>query len=473
MTHYISNSGKDERGKLSGGQAGDQTGKEWQLRSWYSRPWTCVLRHPDKGVREKIAELGKKAAKNDKVGYDQNQRGTYWTQLQKAGYDPSKIDTPCEADCSQGVISNTRAVGYLLDLDALKNLKATYTGNMRSAYKDAGFKVLTEKKYLDSPDYLLPGDILLYDNHHTATNISLGAKAVEENVTVYPDISHHHPVSDWKKIKESAPFLIMKATQGMTFVDPMLDSVINECENQKIPYWLYAFLDRGNELEQTKRLVDVCKDKVGTWFRGYCIDVERANEAANVALALAWLANRGERCMIYTGYKDYGLYKAVLDDRAENVCWWEARYGKNNGTYSYVYPPHDGVDLHQFTDNGYCPGVKDRIDLNRLTITKPQSWFTEKIKNSQKYTGEYPALPERGYYTLNDGMKVLTTTADRAEIKKVQKLVNWINNGNIEVDGKYGKNTAAAVKLAQTNLKVYPDGEFGKKTLAAAKKYTK
>lgn len=31
-THYISNSG-DERGKITGGKADDQTGKEWQLRS--------------------------------------------------------------------------------------------------------------------------------------------------------------------------------------------------------------------------------------------------------------------------------------------------------------------------------------------------------------------------------------------------------------------------------------------------------
>ena len=40
----ISNSGSDENGKYSGGQAGDQTGKEWQIRSWYNRPWNYVLR---------------------------------------------------------------------------------------------------------------------------------------------------------------------------------------------------------------------------------------------------------------------------------------------------------------------------------------------------------------------------------------------------------------------------------------------
>ncbi|MBR3586872.1 MAG: N-acetylmuramoyl-L-alanine amidase, partial [Oscillospiraceae bacterium] len=35
-THYISNSGSDENGAYSGGQAGDQTGKEWRMRDWYN-----------------------------------------------------------------------------------------------------------------------------------------------------------------------------------------------------------------------------------------------------------------------------------------------------------------------------------------------------------------------------------------------------------------------------------------------------
>ena len=176
MAHYISNSGGDERGKAYGGAAGDQTGNEWTIRTWYNRPWSCILRYPDIKVGKLLAELGEKAAKNNKIGYDQWQRDTYWTQLQKVGYDPEKITVACEADCSAGVIANTKAVGYLLGIDKLKTIGATYTGNMRSCYKAAGFQVLTDSKYLSSPDYLLPGDILLNDQHHTATNLTQGAK---------------------------------------------------------------------------------------------------------------------------------------------------------------------------------------------------------------------------------------------------------------------------------------------------------
>ena len=184
--HLISNSGGDERGKISGGKAGDQTGNEWVLRYWYNRPWSCVLRYPDAKVGMKIAELGCEAALNDKIGYDQNERYTYWDLLQKAGYHPSKITQACEADCSAGVIANVRGVGYLLNIAALKNISATYTGNMRAIFALAGFQVLTDSKYLTSAKYLLPGDILLNDLHHTCTNISVGSAMLNTTVPVTP-----------------------------------------------------------------------------------------------------------------------------------------------------------------------------------------------------------------------------------------------------------------------------------------------
>lgn len=186
-THYISNSGGDERGKITGGTAGDQTGKEWQLRGWYNRPWNYVLRFPNKQVALEIANLGCAAALNNKVGYDQNQRSTYWTQLKSCGYDPSKITTACEADCSAGANSNVKAVGYRLGIEKLKNVSsANSSRNTRSGLKAAGFKVLPEKKYLSGFSYLLPGDILLYENHHVATNITMGrnAKWGEDEVKV-------------------------------------------------------------------------------------------------------------------------------------------------------------------------------------------------------------------------------------------------------------------------------------------------
>ena len=177
-THYISNSGSDENGNLKGGKAGDQNGKEWRLRSWYNRPWTCVLRWPDINVGTLLAQLAIQAALNDKIGYDQGQRDSFWKEVKKVGYLPAMITTAVEQDCTAGVNGLVHCAGYLLDIGQLKAIPETgvRSGNMRKYYKAAGFRVLTESKYLKSGDYLLPGDILLYDNHHGATNVTAGKR---------------------------------------------------------------------------------------------------------------------------------------------------------------------------------------------------------------------------------------------------------------------------------------------------------
>lgn len=177
----ISNCGHDENGRYSGGKAGDQTGNEWSLIKWYDRPWNVMLRHPDKKVAEKLSLLSIEAAKNNHIGYDQGQRGTYWNALKNAKYRPSGIKTDCETDCSAGVLANVKAVGFLLKDSRLKAVDQNgYTGNMKSMLTKAGFIAYTEKKYLSSDKYLLPGDILLYENHHTAVNVSAGSMATVE-----------------------------------------------------------------------------------------------------------------------------------------------------------------------------------------------------------------------------------------------------------------------------------------------------
>lgn len=183
MATMISNSGHDENGKYSGGQAGDNNGTEWAIIPWYNRPWNCILRHPDPAVRKLIAELAVEAANNNHIGYDQYQRETFWAQLQKVGYRPSKITVNCEADCSAGVCAIVKAVGHLTGNSKLQKHSATYTGNMKQGLKAAGFEVLTESKYLTSGDYLLAGDILLNERAHTATAVTNGAKATTGNST--------------------------------------------------------------------------------------------------------------------------------------------------------------------------------------------------------------------------------------------------------------------------------------------------
>ena len=39
----IGHAAKDEKGKYSAGIAGDQTKAEVYMRTWYDRPWNCIV----------------------------------------------------------------------------------------------------------------------------------------------------------------------------------------------------------------------------------------------------------------------------------------------------------------------------------------------------------------------------------------------------------------------------------------------
>lgn len=215
----ISNSGGDERGNIIGGKAGDQTSNEWCIIPWYSRPWNCVLRHPDENVRKKIADLARKAANNNHIGYNQYNRDSYYNELKKVGYNPSLIKVFCDADCSAGVIANIKATGYLLGIKALQSITCTYTGNMRESLKSAGFKVLTDDKYLTSDNYLREGDILLNDACHTATNLTNGSKVTEKKVVAVSNNTglYKHAYRD-NVGKQSVPVKSIKKGTKITWI---------------------------------------------------------------------------------------------------------------------------------------------------------------------------------------------------------------------------------------------------------------
>lgn len=179
----ISNCGHDENKNYHGGQAGDQTGGEWQIRSWYNRPWDCVLRFPDKKIAQAIANEAIAAANNNNIGYDQWQRTTFWTQLARAGYYSSKISEKCEADCSSGVMAIVKAIGFRFGIKSFQELQLVTTHYMKNTLRNVGFEVLSFSKYLTSEGGLQPGDILLNEKYHTAIEVGDGKIKEETNTT--------------------------------------------------------------------------------------------------------------------------------------------------------------------------------------------------------------------------------------------------------------------------------------------------
>lgn len=322
----------------------------------------------------------------------------------------------------------------------------------------------------------------------------------------YPDISHYHPVNDWAKAKANCGFLISKATQGTSYVDPTLGSFIKGCEAKKIPYWLYTFLNRGNEKAQTEFMVKTCRNKVGKYFMGYILDVEQKNNEANVQSALEYLKKQSKKTMLYTMYADYLRYKRVIAHRGENCAWWEARYGANNGKYSPKFPCHSGADLHQFTSNGSCGGISGRVDLNRLTGNKSYEWFTkpdEKAESKdENKSDDIEVDGSWGVETTKKAQKVFKTTVDgkisaqpwsnreyvlacslqswqfyvtpkwykggSELIKAIQRKLDKAGYYTGEIDGWCGK---ATIQGIQNLVKVNVTGKLDEKTVKAFQKW--
>lgn len=192
----IAHASIDEHNNIKGGAAGNQTGKEVCIRQWYKKPWTILLRHPDRIVRERIATIAETLASppaNRFIGYDQNQRNTFHGIAAKHKYnllDFINSGELCETDCSAFVTCVCLFAG-LNKLEYTGNAPTTST--MKSVFKQAGFNVLTDSKYVDGIDYLSKGDILLKPGAHTVIVLDDGPLYNKpQNKAYFPKCSPNH-----------------------------------------------------------------------------------------------------------------------------------------------------------------------------------------------------------------------------------------------------------------------------------------
>lgn len=153
-TVYTGSASIDERGKTTGGAAGDQNGRELRIQPWYrhSLGWV-VIRAKSAIHRAGLAAAMRAACDNPLIGYDQYQRDTLYHAAKPLGFDPGRVAVACETDCSALVRVCCAYVG--IDVPNFR------TYNQPSVLKATGlFDVLTTAAYTNSPDRLLAGDIL-------------------------------------------------------------------------------------------------------------------------------------------------------------------------------------------------------------------------------------------------------------------------------------------------------------------------
>ncbi len=156
----------DENGNISGGQAGDNNGREVSTQPYYdhSKGW-FVFRAKSIFVRELIAEAMESACANDNIGYDQSSNQSLYSVAKKVDFDLSKVSTPCETDCARLVRCCILYAGI--------QIKDFYTGDEPAVLSDCGY---FDQVYVKSQEELARGDILVTKTKgHTAIVIVSGS----------------------------------------------------------------------------------------------------------------------------------------------------------------------------------------------------------------------------------------------------------------------------------------------------------
>lgn len=145
----------NEKGQIMYGLPGDQTGNEVVKQDFYESNWTYIFRPKSEQLALKMVSCAEDIAKNDNIGYGQDDRYSMYEAAKKVNWDFAKITTKCSCDCSQMISSIINASGITVT-------PYLFTWNMMSYVKPLPeFMTIPYNKGM----ILKPGDILLKDGH--------------------------------------------------------------------------------------------------------------------------------------------------------------------------------------------------------------------------------------------------------------------------------------------------------------------
>jgi lysozyme len=107
-----------------------------------------------------------------------------------------------------------------------------------------------------------------------------------------PDISHwqgHHTVDDMQQAATKAPAIMLKASEGTSWVDPEFVSNAAAADLARLPWGAYHYVTAGHGKAQADHFQQTVASVPGV-CRFYCIDWEAGSRDTALALAAQLLA---------------------------------------------------------------------------------------------------------------------------------------------------------------------------------------
>lgn len=232
----------DERGKIKGGKAGDQTGREVRIGNMYQFGQVWCIRAKNDDIADRVAKYAKAIAENDNVGYDQNQRTTLYTISNASGWKSKSVTKKCECDCSELAVC---AINYGLQGAFIKS--GVYSGNIVAAARRTGkFNVLT----IGTNFAYKKGDIVVAPGKHVI--ICIGGTLPKEDV------------KDYKEGKTYTLNVNLKVRSGAgTNFRQKLKSELTEDGKKHALAGTYAILKKGTKVT----CKDIVKSGSNIWMK--------------------------------------------------------------------------------------------------------------------------------------------------------------------------------------------------------------
>ncbi|MCC5425839.1 GH25 family lysozyme [Clostridium botulinum] len=247
------------------------------------------------------------------------------------------------------------------------------------------------------------------------------------------DISMHNNNINFAQVKNAGiNVVIIKATEGVEYVDPFLNQHYQGAKAQNLNIGFYHFM--SEKTSPSQQAVDFWNAIKGKQFNVIpCLDIEtnnmgRSSKAISdrcIEFLTKFKSLSGHDCMIYTG----GYFgRDNLDSRVKKYKGWIAHYGVNS-------PMTTGFTVvgHQYTEDGRINGISTRVDLNNF---------------------------ENGIF-----IGKATNAAETREME-IQNMLVTIGYpiGPSGIDGIIGNGTITAIKAFQKDCNLNIDGDVGSKT---------
>ena len=465
----IVHSSLDENGCSHGGSAGDQTGKEVYIRTWYEGNWTCMIRCTDSSLAKKAAVVGMKLANSNLVGHNQVTRNTLYRSLSLHNWNVDEYISSgekTECDCSSFIWACYCCVIPSLRQDG----SSPTTSSLPIKLLKSKFKLYVDNKFLTNESNLEVGDILDSEGSHVVMYTGDATEISQSFVTFTPRLS--------------APSASDKYWIHTTF------SGYNECiicgpNGSTIPNCVGYAWGRFLEILRTKdssARCNLCRGNAGTWFN-HTEDGYQRGDIPQVGAVMCWdkFGGAGHVCIVEKVNPDGSV--TTSESGYKTTRWWsQVRSGSNWGApesthrfQGFIYNPaaegsveisssYNGVAFDHLNDRndaivreiGYLsnntePSIKmSDIKLSLINVTPVLANLIGNNTDTQTIT-----VDDSGQVVSDDSQ--ITYSLDTLESKK-KEVINFLTDKGLNLAASVG---ILANIIHESNIRTDAVGDHG------------